>query len=51
MVYGDRDVAGPIVLDNGDSDMFWPGKLDEFDVSMIYGFTSFPIENNNNYMF
>ena len=33
MVYGDKDVAGPIELDNGDVDMFTTGKLDEFDVS------------------
>ena len=33
MVYGDKDVAGPIELNNGDVDMFTAGKLDEFDVS------------------
>ena len=33
MVYGDNGVAGPIELNNGDPDMFSPGKQDEFDVS------------------
>lgn len=38
MVYGTEGEAGPIELNNGESDMFTPGKQDEFDVSMIAEF-------------
>lgn len=34
MVYGSEGEAGPIELNNGDSDMFTAGKQDEFDVSL-----------------
>ena len=35
MVYGSDDVAGPLELNNGDRDMFAPGKQDEFDVRQM----------------
>lgn len=31
--YGEKGSAGPIPLDNGDEDLFAPGKEEEFDVS------------------
>ena len=34
--YGEKDTVGPILLDNGDEDLFAPGKEEEFDVSASY---------------